>query len=130
MGINGNTRVFVRRECKARFSFGGQTYDNIPVLKLGMDGCCIQVPRAFAGGMVEHSFLEHLELISPTLATDAIGARVIRVHSETAPSSACLEAEILFMDAPAGYRKNVLRYVTTMAKAKPQCVAHALTGMP
>ena len=130
MGINGQARVSVKRECSARFRFGGLTYDSIPVLNLGTDGCCIQVPRTFAGGLVDHALLEGLELISPTLAKDSIEARVLRVHSNETIKAGCLEAEIQFVGVPVGYRKNVLKYVTTMAKAKPQCVAHALIGMP
>ena len=130
MGSNGNARVSVKRECSARFRFGGLTYDNIPVLNLGTDGCCIQVPRAFAGGLVDHSLLEGLELISPALAKDSIEARVLRVRSDETIKSGCLEAEVQFVGTPVGYRKNVRNYVNTMAKAKPQCVAHALIGMP
>ncbi len=130
MSITGNPRVFVKRECSARFQFGGKSYDNVPVLNLGPDGCRIQVPRAFVGSLVEHSQLEGLELISQALSMGATGAKVIQVHSNESGKPGTIEAELQFLDAPAGTRVNVINYVNTMAKAKPHCVAHDLVGMP
>ena len=130
MSNTSKTRVFVKRECSARFQFGGQSYDNVPVLNLGPDGCRIQVPLAFVGGMVNDSQLEGLELISQALSMGSTGAKVIRVDSAETAQSGLVQAELQFTDAPAAYRVNVLNYVNTMAQAKPHCVAHDLIGMP
>jgi hypothetical protein len=130
MSINSKARVFVKRECSARFQFGGQSYDNVPVLNLGPDGCRIEVPLAFVGGMVDDSRLEGLELISQALSMGSTGAKVIWVDSAETTQSGLVQAELQFTDAPSAYRVNVINYVNTMAKAKPQCVAHDLIGMP
>jgi len=130
MSIPSKTRVFVKRECRARFQFAGQSYDNVTVLNLGPDGCRIQVPRAFVGGLVDDSRLEGLELVSQALSMGSTGARVIRVDSAEAAQSGLVQAELQFTDTPDAYRVKVLDYVKTMATAKPQCVAHDLIGMP
>ena len=129
MATKQNARISVKNRCKASFQAGGRTYDNIQLLKLGADGCSIEVPitQARISGV---TVLDSWSLIHPLLPAGPIQAKILWVHHDDATRAGFLEAEVQFTGAPEGYWKELRSGMTVLSEARPQCVGHDLVGMP
>ena len=114
-----HSRISVESQCKARFQLGGQSYNNITVSNLGSDGCCVQVPVQAQAELASKSTLDGWELIHPSLPKEAIKAKVVWSHPEDRAKAGFIETGIQFMEAPAGYTRDLDKYVTTLAKSNP-----------
>ena len=114
-----HTRIPVESQCKARFQLGGQSYNNITVSNLGADGCCIQVPSKTVSALDDKATLEGWELVHPSLPHGTIKGKVVWCHGKDQAKTEYIETGVQFMDAPAGYTKDLDRYVTTLAKSNP-----------
>jgi c-di-GMP-binding flagellar brake protein YcgR len=113
-----HSRIGVENQCKARFQLGGQQYNNITVRNLGADGCCIQVPAKSVSGLQEQTSLDGWELVHPSLPKGSIKARVVWCHGRE-PKAEYIETGVQFLDAPAGYTRDLDKYVTTLARSNP-----------
>lgn len=113
-----HSRVDVENQCKARFQLGGQQFNNITIRNLGAEGCCIQVPAKSVSDLKAKSTLDNWELIHPGLPKGSIKARVVWCKGQE-PKAEYVETGIQFMDVPAGYTRDLDKYVTTLYKSNP-----------
>jgi hypothetical protein len=125
-----NIRVSVKNRLKASFRTGGQAYDNIHLLNLGVDGCRIEVPMNQLARISGDSVLESWSLIHPLLPAESIQAKVLWSHHDDMTRAGFLEAEVQFLGASVDYQTELKNYVTILAEARPECVANDLVGMP
>ena len=130
MATKANARISVRNRCKARFQAEGRTYDNIQLLKLGTDGCSIEVPVGTQARISGDTVLEGWSLIHPLLPAEAIQAKVLWVHHDDTTRAGFMEAEVKFTGASESFWKDLRSGMTILSDSRPQCVGHDLVGMP
>lgn len=114
-----HSRISVEPQCKARFQLGGQSFNNIVVANLGSDGCCIKIPNEAARNLSDRDTLEGWELIHPSLPKGSIQAKVVWCGGQDKPRTDYFETGIQFMDTTPEYRRDLDKYVTTLARSNP-----------
>jgi len=113
-------RVPVNPPARARFQLEDQVHHGIPIVNIGMRGCCINTPRPLADLLVDHPVLKVWQLKGPGLPTKSVKARVIWVGQDGGPSGSDFRAGIQFQDSPMGFSSLIFRYVTMRSHTIPR----------
>ena len=121
-------RVPVEPQCRAELHLAHQTFSNVPVVNLGVEGCCLQVPTGLAQHLRNNLSVDDLELIHPSLPKTPIQGQLAWIERNGDPDSGLIAAGIRFMAAPGGFTSQVAAFVREWGKYDD--LASGLDGMP
>jgi hypothetical protein len=121
-------RIPVEPQCRAELQFQQESFRNLAVINLGVEGCCLQVPSGLASGLSRESSMEKLELIHPSLPRASIKAKVAWIKPQGDPETGLVTAGIRFLAAPGGFTGDLAAFVRDWERYER--LNTGLDGMP
>jgi hypothetical protein len=121
-------RVPVQPQCRAEFQLAHQSFSNLPVVNLGVEGCCLQVPAGLAQHLRNNLSVDGLELIHPSLPRTPLKGRLAWIERSGDPDTGLTAAGLRFMAAPGGFTSRVAAFVREWGEYDRR--ASGLDGMP
>jgi len=105
-------RVPVEPQGRAELHFKQQAFRDVPVVNVGVEGCCLRLSDQLAQYLKNNLSIDHLELIHPSLPQAPVKGTLAWIRGGGGQAA----AGIRFTGAPGGFTGQVAAFVRDWAK--------------